>query len=279
MPKFSLLIPVFLIEIMLTDICSAEIMDSEEPNFSLNEQDFLRQLEFDENAKSEMLERIKLMDINMDNAISSTEIAEATKGLYQVDFLNEEEKKEYALNIEKFFKQSDTDADNMLRGDEIKEFCKLMQVFTVSQQFRKMDRNGDGFFDEADFPSIEESLAMMEENIKKLHDVSEKLNTIDENEYAQNFIQNMNSAIAKEDYLQMDKNSDGCVTKDEYADYNLLAQEQENNEQEKTYNFTREDLLYLYDQEKKAKPDCLTIEEYTANMSEVFREDFEQNYE
>lgn len=279
MPKFSLLIPVFLIEIMFAGICSAEIVDSEEPNFSLNEQDFLRQLEFDENAKSEMLERIKLMDINMDNAISSTEIAEANKDLAKIDFLSEEEKKEYALNIEKFFKQSDTDADNMLRGDEIKEFCKLMQVFTVKQQFRKMDRNGDGFFDEADFPSIEESLAMMEENIKKLHDVSEKLNTMDENEYAQNFIQNMNSAIAKEDYLQMDKNSDGCVTKDEYADYNLLAQEQENNEQEQTYKFTREDLLYLYDQEKKAKPDCLTIEEYTANMSEVFREDFEQNYE
>ena len=189
------------------------------------EEEFLAEAANDKKLQADMMERLSLWDVNGDGAISSTEIEEIVKGTDVVTALSEDEKKATAANIQESFNKADADKDNMLKGDEIKELGKLMQSFLLKQQFRKMDRNGDGVINQDDIPPMEESLQKLEEAVKKMQEAVEKVNAMDENELAQNFVQNINSSIAKEDYYQMDKNHDNCVTKDEYADYNVSVQE------------------------------------------------------
>lgn len=240
----------------------------------MTEDFFLEQAENDKRLQQDMLDRLELLDVNLDKAISATEMEEMVKGTEIVDRLTEDEKKETADKIKEYFKQADLDKDDMLRGDEINEFGKLMQVFMLKLQFKKMDRNGDGVYNLADVPPMEESMKMLEEAMQKMQETVEKVNAMDENELASNFMQSVTSSMAKEDYMQMDKNHDNCVTKDEYADYHMATQEIKQEEAETPENekiiLSREAYLSLYTREKKANPACLTMEEYVANQSKIF---------
>ena len=258
--------------LMLILLQSAEV--KAQVTAGTTEEEFLAEAANDKKLQADMMERLSLWDINGDGAISSTEIEEIVKGTDVITALNEDEKKATAANIQESFKKADADKDNMLKGDEIKELGKLMQSFLLKQQFRKMDRNGDGVINQDDIPPMEESLQKLEEAVKKMQEAVEKVNAMDENELAQNFVQNINSSIAKEDYYQMDKNHDNCVTKDEYADYNVSVQEKKQNDadipEDEKIILSREAYLSLYTREKKQNPACLTMEEYVANQSKVF---------
>ncbi|MBO6281126.1 MAG: hypothetical protein J6N49_01200 [Alphaproteobacteria bacterium] len=241
---------------------------------------FLARAVSDERLQHDMMDRLELLDVNVDNAVSSTEMEEMVKGVETIDRLTPEEKKNTAEHINEAFKKADTDKDNMLRGDELKKFGENMQEFLLRQQFKKMDRNGDGVYNLADMPSMEESMKMLEEAVQKMQETIDKVNAMDENELAQNFIQGISTSIAREDYKQMDKNHDNCVTKDEYADYNVKIQEERQKNEETAEDekivLSREDFMSFYIQEKKKIPECLTMEEYVENQNKIL-ENFDQS--
>jgi len=251
-----------------TSVVYAQVPDGMTEDF------FLEQAASDTRLQHDMMDRLELMDVNGDNAISSTEIEEMVKGTETISSLTPEEKKNTSARINEAFKEADTDKDNVLRGDELKKFGEIMQEFLLKQQFKKMDRNGDGVYNLADVPPMEESMKMLADAVQKMQETIDKVNAMDENELAQNFIQGISTSIAREDYKQMDKNHDNCVTKDEYADYHVAVQEEKQNDadipEDEKINLSREAYLSLFTREKKKDPECLTLEEYVENQSKIF---------
>lgn len=250
---------------------SAEAQTSD----GMSEGDFLAQADSDARLQQNMVERLELLDVNMDKAISANEMEEMVKGTEMVDRLTQTEKEETKAKINEYFKQADANKDNMLRDDEIKQFGKLMQVFMLKQQFRKMDRNGDGVYSFEDVPSMEESLQKLEDAVKKMKETVERVNAMDENELADSFLHGISSSMAKEDYYQMDKNHDNCVTRDEYADYYMSVQDREDEEnipEKEKLNMPREAYLSNYTRVKKANPKCLTLDEYVTDMNNIFND-------
>ena len=86
-------------------------------------------------------------------------------------------------------------------------------------------------------------------------------------EIADKFLSGVSNNIAEENYFQMDKDKDGCVTEDEYAEYMVVFAKNTDNFTED--NLSKDDWRELYQDEKKAKENCLTKEEYVRNFNEI----------
>lgn len=256
-------IPIFLLTLFFFSPAAAQT-----PPFSdgMTEDDFMNQAQSDPRFENDMLERITLMDINDDGAISSTEKDEMIGGLSFLASMTEEEKTNTAAYVGQAFTESDADKDGRLSGDEIKRFARKLQLFLVRQQFHKMDINRDGVINEQDIPPVEESLKKLQEATEKLKAATEKLNAIPPKEMAGNFLKNVSASIAKEDFFQMDRNKNGCVTVDEYVDYQMAAQEKEPDD---GFAPSRDIHVMLYNEIKKASPDCLKQDEYITHQANM----------
>lgn len=233
----------------------------------LTEADFVQHAE-----KSNLQERFELLDINADKSISVTEIQELIKGLDLMPDFEENAKQETSKQITQAYKKADTDQDNLLKDDEINLFVNDVNIIMAKQQFKKMDRNGDGVYNHNDVPPLEESLEKLKEATQKLQEASDNLNAMDKEDFAHNFIKGISGSVAKEDFYQMDKNQDGCVTVDEYADYRVLVQDRidEFDDTDTNIVLTRDNFVGLYTHEKKQNPNCLTMEEYIENQKAIF---------
>lgn len=226
-----------------------------------------------------VIDKMSMYDVNSDGAISATEIEEMTKGLgeHEMEAFRSLDihsgKDELVAMMQKAFNSADADGDKMLRGDEIADFGREWEMFILKQKFKSMDRNGDGVLNTDDVPPIEESMKKLEEATQKMQALAEKLEQIDPEEAARNMMIGFGTAAAKEDFIQMDKDKDGCVTKDEYADYHVAQQDEIDEDGEgSSYKLSREDYLGLYTREDKKNPKCLTMDEYIANESKSMQE-------
>ena len=236
----------------------------------INKEDFIYQFQLAGEGQFQniMKNSLSLLDINNDNAISQNEINEAFSENAPNPYPDPKGKEEDRQVVQELFKQADNDNDNMLRGDEMEEFYALVQNYMIQRQFEQQDLNGDGVINLFDAPTPENSMAKMENTMAMMNELMQNITSTSPEDLANNFIANITSAIIKEDYYQMDKNHDNCVTKEEFADYQLLLQEQdkESTEAEK-YVLSREDFLKLYEEEHKSSPNCLTSDDYIALMS------------
>ena len=85
-----------------------------------------------------------------------------------------------------------------------------------------------------------------------------------------NIIGNISQGLAEENYFQMDKDKDGCVTADEYAEYMAVFSKNVAESNKDTMSDMPEaDWREVYKDEKKAKENCLTKEEYIRNFNEM----------
>ena len=247
----------------------------------LTEAEFLAQIH-----QSDSQTNFEMLDVNSDKALSLTEIQELINGLDLMTEFEGNTKEETVEQIMQVYQNSDNNPDNLLKDDEINQFTKDINSIFAKQQFKKMDRNDDGVYDYNDVPPLEESLEKLKEATKKLQEASDNLNAIDQEVVTNNFVKGISGSVAKEDFYQMDKNHDGCVTVDEYADYRVLAQDRidEFDDTDTNIVLTRDNFVGLYTHEKKQNPNCLTIEEYIKNQKAIFddidnMDDFENEEE
>ena len=244
--------------------------DSDDSDFALTEAMMLAQTEKDANFQADLLDRLSLLDINDDGFVSDTEIKEMIKGMNTLSNMTETEKKEIAAATEKMFKESDADHDKLLNKTEMETFTKKISVIMIKLEFKKRDINGDGVIDFKDVPPLEESMKKLDEAVKKLDDLSKRMESMSPETMAQNFIKNTGNAIAQEDFYRMDKDRNGCVSANEYVEYELKQQQRtaaENKGEDASFLMTREDLQSLYKMMKKSKPDCITMDEYITQQS------------
>ena len=237
--------------------------------FKITEADFLAQAGKDDNLQEKLRDHLSLTDVNDDGVVSETEMNEMVKGLNLLHSLSENEKKETAAGIEKIFKESDADNDRLLNKREQETFAKKFNVLMIKLQFKQRDINGDGVIDLNDIPPVEDSMKKLDEALKRLDEFSKRMEAMSGEEMADNFLKNTVSAIAREDFYRMDKDGNGCVSANEYVDYELKKQERtraEAKENAHVYQLTRKDYQSFYADAKKSKPDCMTIDEYVAQQ-------------
>ena len=107
----------------------------------------------------------------------------------------------------------------------------------------------------------------LKEKMEKTKTTLDKFNSMSTEELSNKFINNISNNIAEENYFQMDKDKNGCVTEDEYAEYMVVFAKNTDNFTED--NLSKDDWRELYQDEKKAKENCLTKEEYVRNFNEI----------
>ena len=239
-------------------------------------QEEVRGMTFDnllEEAKADIIfqkqskDRIKLLDINSDGIISYNEISNAATGVAEIpesmaDDAQKEEMKGYFLDA---FEDCDKDLNNELSGAEIDEFVDKMRHFFLKQRFDSMDKNHDGVVDVNDMPSQEEAKQQMEEAMQRMQESLDKLDKMDTKEVAERWVNSIGAAVADEDYYQMDKDRNGCVTREEYVTYQMLSDsDADNNSEDKGIKMSASDYGRWYIEIKKANADCVTKEEYIA---------------
>ncbi len=250
--------------ILILGMCSKAVVAQE--NFILDEKQMLSQVKgimhnmenYDDLVKTSM----QLLDVNSDGFVSDREVSNFIEGLNLTGNFNEAQKEQRHKDIMAFFVQADKTVDKKLSVDEFIAFWKNVEDWTIKNRFREMDRNGDGIYDEKDIPSREESLANLEKMKQRLENAVNQLQQTSPQEFVDNMMKNMMTAQIDEDFYQMDKNADNCVSRDEYADYNLNLPD--NNDEE--FSLTRNEYLEIYDYIEKKRPNCLTKEEYKADM-------------
>lgn len=65
-------------------------------------------------------------------------------------------------------------------------------------------------------------------------------------------INGMMTALADENFYQMDKKKDNCVTRENYAAYNIELQQ--NTDRDSDFKLSYQDFLEIYDEIKKKIP-------------------------
>ena len=208
---------------------------------------------------------MQLLDINNDHYISDRETSKFIEGLNYNKLLTDEQKQTNQKTIMEFFKKADTSNDNKLSEQEFLNFWNDIQEWMIKERFRQMDRNKDGIYNEQDIPSMEESLAKLDEMKHRLEETTEQLKNIDPQEFVDNLIENIKVEQTAENIYQMDKNADNCISKEEFADYNVqMMKNYENTEP----LISHTDFLEIYDTISKKDPNCLTAEEYESYINE-----------
>ena len=117
--------------------------------------------------------------------------------------------------------------------------------------------------------SPKENMAEMQKQMDDMKDSLEKLKNTSSDEMADNFIKSVSNNLADENYFQMDKDKDGCVTADEYAEYMVIFAKNMADGENSDIELSKNDWRELYKDENKAKENCLTKEEYIRNFNEM----------
>ena len=235
--------------------------------FRMTEEMLLKQAQTDMALQQNMRDRLDLLDINDDGFVSDTEIKEMIKGMDVLSRFSEAEKREISAATEKMFDETDADHDRLLNKTETDAFAGKFITVMIRLDFKKRDVNGDGAIDMKDIPSPEESMKQLDEAMKKLDDLTKKMEAMNPEEMARNFMKNTGNAIAKEDFYRMDRDKNGCVSENEYVDYQLLQRQKMPAEDgDDPFAMTREDFRSFYRMTDKSKPDCMTIDEYVTEQ-------------
>ncbi len=198
-----------------------------------------------------------LMDVNGDGFVSANEYAGLVDAADQTPLLTDAQKQAKKKRLEQAFKKFDADKDDRL---EKEEFIRLMTAeteFAMKDQMEQMKK----FAEDPDYAEKQLQAAM-----EKLNQTMEKVKSMPAEEMADNFLANISNGIAGENFFQMDKDKNGCVTETEYAVY--MAEYTKKTADGFQFQMSEQDFRQMYRDEKKAKPDCLTKDEYIRNFNE-----------
>lgn len=214
---------------------------------------------------------MQMTDINNDNFVSDREAEKFAEGLNFAGDFTEAQKQQRLKEIMAFFDKADVSGDKMLSEQEFYAFWADVEDWMIKDRFRQMDRNNDGVYDEKDIPTMEESMAKMEQVNAKLKEAVAKWENIDTDAMADQMVNKMMEEQYEEDFYQMDKDKNNCVSRDEFADYSMLEEKR----MDLGMSLTRDDYLEIYDDINKKNPECLTKEEYKADAMAPIDNDLE----
>ena len=205
-----------------------------------------------------MSDAFDLLDVNNDGFVSSNEYKNFIEGVDMDALLDDAQKQNKKSRLNAAFKTFDKNGDGNLEKDEFLALMQTEAMLSAGERQAKLTELAD---------NPDKMNAMMQDSLKKLNEAAEKLKNMSADELANNFLKGISSNIADENYFQMDKNKDGCVTEDEYATY--MVEDSLRTASDPKYAFTEQQAREIYQDEKKAKPNCLTKEEYLRNYDEM----------
>ena len=200
--------------------------------------------------------KLQMIDINNDGKISYNEINKERESARNINigFVKLDDLKEEVLET---FQKNDKNNDNELSADEVNNFTSQMYDFLLKKSFMSLDVNNDGIYDEND--------ATSPEFMEQMHEAIEDIKKQDFMDFKQSMVQSL-AAVADEDYYQMDKDHDNCVTEKDYDTYISQKDEDEYESLEQIY------MDIDYSEIDKEKRDCLTKEEYIKQITMRFLE-------
>lgn len=204
----------------------------------------------------------EINDVNSDGFISENEYGYLLKSI-DIDFnLNNEQKAAKKSRMQEYFKQADKNGDSRLSKEEYFEVLQKETEYEAKERVKQMQELAN--------KSPEEMMRDFNEKMEKAKVALEKFQDTSAEEMSDNIIGNISQGLAEENYFQMDKDKDGCVTADEYAEYMAVFSKNVAESNKDTMSDMPEaDWREVYKDEKKAKENCLTKEEYIRNFNEM----------
>lgn len=204
----------------------------------------------------------EINDVNSDGFISENEYGYLLKSI-DIDFnLNDEQKAAKKSRMQEYFKQADKNGDSRLSKEEYFEVLQKETEYEAKERVKQMQELAN--------KSPEEMMRDFNEKMEKAKVALEKFQDTSAEEMSDNIIGNISQGLAEENYFQMDKDKDGCVTADEYAEYMAVFSKNVAESNKNTMSDMPEaDWREVYKDEKKAKENCLTKEEYIRNFNEM----------
>lgn len=204
----------------------------------------------------------EINDVNSDGFISENEYGYLLKSI-DIDFnMNDEQKAAKKFRMQEYFKQADKNGDSRLSKEEYFEVLQKETEYEAKERVKQMQELAN--------KSPEEMMRDFNEKMEKAKAALEKFQDTSAEEMSDNIIGNISQGLAEENYFQMDKDKDGCVTADEYAEYMAVFSKNVAESNKDTMSDMPEaDWREVYKDEKKAKENCLTKEEYIRNFNEM----------
>lgn len=212
-----------------------------------------------ENQKM-LLATFNAADINNDGFISENEFALMLKSISTEQLTSAADKAAKKARWLQRFKQEDKNSDHKLDKSEYAYFM-----------YHEVEHETLNLFEKAKVmanKSPEEMTQEFNETLGKARTEVEKLKALLADDIADKMLAAASDNLASENYFQMDKNKDGCVTEDEYADYMVIYAQ--NNNDADDYQMSKADWKELYKtSEEKLKANCLTKAEYIRNFNNL----------
>ncbi len=209
----------------------------------------------------------QVSDVNNDGFISENEFSYLVDSIEMETALSDEQKNAKRQRWQKYFEQVDANGDKMLDEAEYTNFLQKESEFMAQERMQKINEMAN--------KSPEEIMEEFNAQMAKAKEALDKLQNMPPEELADKFIDSISNNIAGENYFQMDKDKDGCVTEDEYVDYMIvfsknLAENAAETENKNTAEMSEEEWRSVYrNEEEKAKENCLTKEEYVRNFNQM----------
>ena len=209
----------------------------------------------------------QVSDVNNDGFISENEFSYLVDSIEMETALSDEQKNAKRQRWQKYFEQVDANGDKMLDEAEYTNFLQKESEFMAQERMQKINEMAN--------KSPEEIMEEFNAQMAKAKEALDKLQNMPPEELADKFIDSISNNIAGENYFQMDKDKDGCVTEDEYVDYMIVfsknvAENAAETENKNTVEMSEEEWRSVYrNEEEKAKENCLTKEEYVRNFNQM----------
>ncbi len=203
-----------------------------------------------------LLDTFNAADVNKDGFISENEFALMLKSISTEPLTSAADKAAKKARWQQKFKQEDKDSDRRLNKTEYAYFM-----------YHEVEQETLSMFEKAKVMATK-SPEEMTQDIAKARIEAEKLKAMPSNDVANKMFAAASDNLASQNYFQMDKNKDGCVTESEYADYMFIYTQNANNADE--YKMSKDDWKELYKtSEEKLKANCLTKAEYIRNFNKL----------
>ena len=206
-------------------------------------------------------------DVNNDKFISENEFSYIVQAVDAEVNLTQTEKDDKKARLLKTFVEVDSNKDNKLDADEFHNFMLAETQIETQKRLNKMSEIMNSPDPEAEMQKN------MERALEQLNKATADLQKISPQDMADSFINSISNSIADENYFQMDKDKNGCATKEEFVTYMLGYQK---NQHEKSPDiFKAEDLMSpeelagWFESIDKQTSNCLTREEYIKDSTDL----------
>lgn len=185
-----------------------------EITFSISEDEFINNSLEGGKDRFDLGDMFVMADVNDDKKISLNELDMIVEGTAEA---NSETKEEVEGELLALFNNADKNGDKNLDENESGLFFIDYLRYGIKNQFKKMDRDGDGVYTNKDIPPLKESLEKLKEASENLVENLKKIEETPKEDIAENLINSMLIAQEGENFYQADENKDECLDKDEYA--------------------------------------------------------------